>query len=73
MLVLTRKIGEKIIIGDKVIEVKVISVDGGSVQLGITAPADVSIHREEIFNKILNHESRKAEARGISGDIDITD
>ena len=69
MLVLTRRIGEKIIIGDKVIEVKVVSVDGGAVQLGITAPADVSIHREEIYNKITRHESRKAEARGISGDL----
>ena len=51
MLVLTRNIGETIIInGD--IEVTVTDIQGGQVRVGIEAPKDVIIHREEIHNKI---------------------
>lgn len=51
MLVLTRKIGESIMIGDQ-IEVKVISVEGDQVKLGIVAPKSVKVHRSEIFEAI---------------------
>lgn len=51
MLVLSRKKDEKIIIGDN-IEILVIEVRGDTVRLGITAPRDISIHREEVYNKI---------------------
>lgn len=51
MLVLTRKIGESIMIGDQ-IEVKVISVEGDQVKLGIVAPKSVKVHRSEIFQAI---------------------
>jgi len=47
MLVLTRKTGEEIIIGDG-IRVQVIDTKGGRVRLGITAPRDVSVHRSEV-------------------------
>ena len=51
MLVLTRTIGETIIInGD--IEVTVTDIQGGQVRVGIEAPKDVIIHREEIHNKV---------------------
>lgn len=51
MLLLTRSIGESIIIGDD-IEVKVISVKGTQVRLGINAPKDVAVHRQEIHERI---------------------
>ncbi|MER2008808.1 carbon storage regulator CsrA [Solibacillus sp. FSL K6-1781] len=51
MLVLTRKKGETIMIGDQ-IEVKIISVDGDQVKLGIVAPKSVKVHRSEVFEAI---------------------
>lgn len=51
MLMLSRKVGESIVIGDS-IEVQVIEVRGDKVRLGITAPLDVSVHRSEIFELI---------------------
>ncbi len=51
MLVLTRKLGEVIKIGDKV-KVVVVAVDGGSVKLGIEAPGEIPVHREEVYVKI---------------------
>jgi len=51
MLVLTRKLGEVIKIGDR-IKVVVVAVDGNSVKLGIEAPEDIPVHREEVYEKI---------------------
>ncbi len=51
MLVLTRKEGEAIKIGDDV-EVEVLSIRGGKVRLGITAPIGISVHREEVYEII---------------------
>ncbi|ODN31267.1 carbon storage regulator CsrA [Fervidobacterium thailandense] len=51
MLVLSRKVGESIIIGDNV-EIKILKVEGSSVKLGIVAPADVKIYREEVYKKV---------------------
>ena len=51
MLVLSRKKDEKIIIGDN-IEITVVDVSGDQVQLGIDAPKEIEIHREEIYRKI---------------------
>ncbi len=48
MLVLTRKLGEEIRIGDD-IEVRVIRIDSGSVRLGITAPLEIGVYRKEIY------------------------
>lgn len=52
MLILTRKIGESIVIGDQ-IRVHVIEIRGTQVRLGIEAPADTPVFREEIYEKIL--------------------
>ncbi|MDR2442025.1 MAG: carbon storage regulator CsrA [Deltaproteobacteria bacterium] len=51
MLILTRKIGETVTIGDD-IKIQVVDVRGRQVRLGITAPSEWSVHREEIFLRI---------------------
>lgn len=51
MLVLTRNIGQSLNIGDDV-TVSVIKADAHTVSFGITAPADVSVHREEVYMRI---------------------
>ena len=51
MLILTRRVGETLMIGDDV-TVTVLGVKGNQVRLGINAPKDVEVHREEIYEKI---------------------
>lgn len=51
MLILTRRTGETLMIGDDV-SVTVLSVKGNQVHLGINAPRDIPVHREEIFRRI---------------------
>ena len=52
MLILTRKIGESINIGTD-IKITVVSIDGSQVRLGIDAPKDVIVHREEVYKRIM--------------------
>ena len=59
MLVLTRKLEESIMIGDKV-EVKIIKVQGDSVKLGIIAPRDIPVHRKEVYEEIVAENIRAA-------------
>ncbi|HEX3561997.1 MAG TPA: carbon storage regulator CsrA [Solirubrobacterales bacterium] len=66
MLVLTRKPGQSIIIGDGV-EVQVLSVAGEKVRLGITAPRDVSIFRNEVYDRI-ERENRGDDDNDDAGD-----
>ena len=51
MLILTRRVGETLMIGDE-ISVTVLGVKGNQVRIGVDAPRDVSVHREEIFLRI---------------------
>ena len=60
MLVLTRKLGENIRIGDAV-KITVLEVRSGQVKLGIEAPPEVKVHREEIYARI-QEENRRAAA-----------
>lgn len=51
MLILTRRVGETLVVGDDV-TVTVLGMKGNQVRLGVNAPKDVSVHREEIYQRI---------------------
>ncbi len=51
MLILTRRVGESLMIGDEV-TVTVLGIRGNQVRIGVNAPKDVAVHREEIYEKI---------------------
>jgi carbon storage regulator len=51
MLILTRRVGESLMVGDD-ITITVLGVKGNQVRIGVNAPKDVAVHREEIFNRI---------------------
>jgi len=65
MLILTRKVGERLMIGDDV-AVTVLSVKGNQVRVGVQAPASIAVHREEIYNRIQNERNgqKVVSARG---------
>jgi carbon storage regulator len=56
MLILTRRVGESVVIGDDV-SVTILGVKGNQVRIGVTAPMDVSVHRQEIYERIKKEQS----------------
>ena len=56
MLILSRKETQNIMIGDGIV-IQVVAVSGGQVRIGIDAPRDIAVHREEIYNKIQSEKS----------------
>ncbi len=57
MLILTRRVGESVIIGDQ-IKITILNTNGNQMRLGIDAPKDISVHREEIYQRLL-HEAEE--------------
>jgi len=70
MLILTRRVGETLVIGDDV-TVTVLGVRGNQVRLGVNAPKDVAVHREEIYQRIQNE--KDAENLTENSEIDDID
>ena len=63
MLILTRRVGETLMIGDDV-TVTVLGVKGNQVRIGVNAPKEISVHREEIYERI---KKEQAESSGSNG------
>ena len=57
MLILTRRVGETVMIGNEV-TVTVLGVKGNQVRIGVNAPKDVAVHREEIYDRIKREEDQ---------------
>ena len=66
MLILTRRTGETLMIGDE-ITVRVLSVRGSQVKVGVNAPRNVAVHREEIYKRIQLEQEQIGEARRAGG------
>lgn len=67
MLILTRKLGESIKIGDA-IEVKIVAIEGEQIKIGIEAPREIDIYRKEIFEAI-QRENNQAASRALSPEL----
>lgn len=67
MLILTRRVGETLMIGDEV-TVTVLGVKGNQVRIGVNAPKSVSVHREEIYERIRQEREGQAPEQGESAE-----
>lgn len=58
MLILTRRVGETLMVGDE-ITITVLGVKGNQVRIGVNAPKNVAVHREEIYERIKDEQNHK--------------
>ena len=72
MLILSRKIGEAIVVGDDV-RIRIVDIKGKNVRLGVDAPRQKAIHREEIYLKIQEANLAAAEAAAVAVNLDEVD
>ena len=60
LLILTRRVNESLIVGDQV-TVTVVAVKGNQVRLGVNAPRDIAVHREEVYERLKNEDAQQLE------------
>ena len=70
MLILTRRVGETLMIGDEV-TVTVLGVKGNQVRIGVNAPRDVAVHREEIYERIKREQAGQANLTDSDSEDDL--
>jgi carbon storage regulator len=68
MLILTRRVGEAVVI-DEEVTVTVLGVKGNQVRIGVNAPKSVSVHREEIFERIKNERATTGNKFSVDSDL----
>jgi carbon storage regulator len=68
MLILTRRVGEAVVINEEV-TVTILGVKGNQVRVGVNAPKSVSVHREEIFERIKNERGSTSQSRSADTDL----
>lgn len=68
MLVLTRRLGETIVIGDDIV-IKIVDIHGKQIRVGIEAPAEISVYRGEIYERIMLE--NKAAVEATTGDVKV--
>jgi len=68
MLILTRRVGETVMIGNEV-TVTVLGVKGNQVRIGVNAPKDIAVHREEIYERIKREEDQEGRSAAPTSNI----